>query len=170
MKLIAALLFATAAPVAAGVAASAPDGFVSRNEAVLPLAPAQVWAALVQWDRWWSPDHSYSGKAPRLNPVAGGGLVESWPGGEVWHAGVVNAQPPKLLRLNGGFGPLQSLPVNAVLDFQLRPEGSGTKLVMIYTVAGNATAGLDKLAVPVDAVMSGGFARLTRFATTGKPE
>jgi uncharacterized protein YndB with AHSA1/START domain len=170
MKLIAALLFATAAPVAAGVTASAPDGFVSRNEAVVPLAPAQVWAALVQWDRWWSPEHSYSGKAPRLNPVAGGGLVESWPGGEVWHAGVVNALPPKLLRLNGGFGPLQSLPVNAVLDFVLIPEGGGTKLVMIYRVAGNATADLDKLAVPVDAVMSGGFARLTRFATTGKPE
>lgn len=170
MKLLAALILASATPAAAGVTASAPDGFVSRNEAVVPLAPAQVWAALVQWDRWWSPDHSYSGKAPTLKAVAGGGLVESWPGGEVLHATVVNSLPPTLLRLNGGFGPLQSLPVNAVLDFQLRPEGAGTKLVMIYTVAGNASAGLDKLAVPVDAVMSGGFARLSRFATTGKPE
>lgn len=170
MKLLAALLFATATPAAAGLTASAPDGFVSRSEAVVALAPAQVWAALVQWDRWWSPEHSYSGKAPSLKPVAGGGLVESWPGGEVLHATVVNALPPKLLRLNGGFGPLQSLPVNAVLDVSLKPEGSGTRLVMTYTVAGSANAGLDKLAAPVDAVMTGGFARLTRYATTGKPD
>jgi uncharacterized protein YndB with AHSA1/START domain len=160
-----------AAPALAKVETSAPDGFVSASSALVPLPPAAVWTALTNWSAWWDPAHSYSGKPGmlRLDVKPGGLLSEQWPGGQVWHAQVVNALPPSLLRLHGGFGPLQSLPVNAVLDFSLKAEGSGTRLTMTYRVAGSAVSKLDTLAAPVDAVMSAGFARLVNFATTGKP-
>jgi uncharacterized protein YndB with AHSA1/START domain len=154
-----------AAPVMAEVTSTGPDGFVSRNEAVIARPPADVWKALTRWNLWWDPAHSYSGKLT-LNPNAGGMLSESWPGGSIVHATVVAALPGELLRMHGGFGPLQNMPATAVLNFMLKPEGAGTRLTMIYTVGGPAFAGLDKLAAPVDAVMSAGFQRLQRFAAT----
>lgn len=161
-----ALLVLLAAPAASEVVARAPDAFTVHHEAVVAKPPAAVWAALVQWDHWWPLEHSYSGKAMTLAPVAGGALSESWPGGSVLHATVVNVQPPRLLRLNGGFGPLQDMPVAAVLDFDLKPEGVGTRLSLTYRVAGPAAG---PLADPVDGVMGTAFARLTRFAATGQP-
>jgi uncharacterized protein YndB with AHSA1/START domain len=165
------LLLALAVPAQARLESTAPDGFVSASTAVLPLPPAKVWAALVNWGVWWDTAHTYSGKPGvlTLDVKPGGLLSEQWPGGQVWHAQVVNAMPPSLLRLHGGFGPLQSLPVNAVLDFSLKPEAGGTRLTMTYRVAGASASKLDTLAAPVDAVMSAGFARLVNFATTGKP-
>jgi hypothetical protein len=164
------LVMLVATPASAAVIASAPDGFTSRNDALVPVAPDTAWAALLAWHQWWSKDHSYSGTPPHLAAQAGGGLVERWPGGEVLHATVINIQPPKRLRLSGGFGPLQSLPVAAILDFSLVAEGTGTRITMVYSVAGNAAAKLDGLAAPVDGVMAAGLARLARYATTGNPD
>jgi uncharacterized protein YndB with AHSA1/START domain len=157
-----------AAPACAEVMERGPDGFVSRSKGVLVKPPAEVWAALTSW-RWWDPAHSYSGRPGVLvlEPKAGGTLSESWDGNSVWHATVVNAMPPKLLRMHGGFGPLQGLPVNAVLDFVLAPTGTGTTLTMTYRVGGPATAKLDTLAGPVDGVMSAGFARLVQLVNDG---
>jgi Polyketide cyclase / dehydrase and lipid transport len=171
MRIFGAMLaMAVATPAAAAVTASAPDGFISRNEVVVPVAPEAAWTALIAWHRWWPKAHSYSGTPPRLVASAGGGLVERWPGGEVLHATVVNMLPPGLLRLSGGFGPLQAMPVSAVLDFQLAAAGKGTRITMVYRVAGSATAKLDELAGPVDSVLAEGLARLARFAGTGAPE
>jgi uncharacterized protein YndB with AHSA1/START domain len=168
---LALMLIAFAMPATAKVESSTPDGFVSASSATLSLSPAAVWAALVNWGVWWDTAHTYSGKPGvlKLEVKPGGLLQEQWDGGQAWHAQVVNALPPSLLRLHGGFGPLQSLPVNAVLDFTLKPEGNGTRLAMTYRVAGSPVSKLDALAAPVDAVMSAGFARLVNFATTGKP-
>ena len=161
-------LMVLAAPAAAEVTERGPDGFVSRSKGVLVKPPAEVWAVLTSW-RWWDPAHSYSGKPGVLvlDAKAGGTLSESWDGNSVWHATVVNMMPPKSLRMNGGFGPLQGLPVNAVLDFVLTPAGTGTTVTMTYRVGGPATAKLDTLAAPVDAVMSAGFARLVQLVNDG---
>ncbi len=169
---IMAIALLLAAPAAARLETAAPDGFVSVNTAQLGLPPAQVWQALVDWQIWWDPAHSYSGKAGalQLDAQAGGLLLERWDGGSVAHAQVLLAMPPALLRLSGGFGPLQSLPVTAVLDFALKAEAGGTRLTMTYRVAGAPAAKLETLAAPVDAVMSAGFARLLRFAATGTPK
>lgn len=170
MPVMALLLLAS--PAAAEVTQSGPDGFVSRNEALVARPPAELWTALLAWSSWWDPAHSYSGKPGVLvlEPRAGGTLTETWDGGSVWHATVVNAMPPRLLRLHGGFGPLQGQPASAVLDFQLKPEGAGTRLTMTYRVGGPAMAKLDALAAPVDSVMTAGFQRLVRKAETGRPE
>lgn len=160
-----------AVPAAARLETNAADGFVSINEALVPLPADKAWAAVTSWSQWWDPAHSYSGTpgAIVLDAQAGGGLIERWPGGSITHASVLTAMPPALLRLSGGFGPLQSLPVNAILDIALKPEAGGTRLTMTYRIGGPATNRLDRLAAPVDTVMSAGFARLVRYATTGKP-
>ncbi len=158
-----------AAPAAAEVTQTGPDGFVSQSRAVVVKPPAEVWTALTGW-RWWDPAHSYSGRAGALvlDPKAGGTLSESWDGNSAWHATVVNAMPHKLLRLHGGFGPLQGLPVNAVLDFAMEPYGAGTRLTMTYRVGGPPMARLETLAVAVDGVMSAGFVRLVQLVNSGQ--
>ena len=173
MRRAAALLLGlVAAPASAAVTMSGPDGFVSVNGVVVAKPPAEVWASVLQWSRWWDPAHSYSGEPGGivLEPKAGGRLVEEFDGKSVQHATVVHVRPPELLRLEGGFGPLQMLPVNAVLDIALKPDGAGTRLSMTYRVGGPAFARLDEMATPVDAVMSAGFQRLLRFVNTGHAE
>lgn len=152
-----------AGPSRAELVTRGPQGFTSSSSARLSKAPADVWAALVAWHRWWDPAHSYSGQAGaiRLEADAGGALLERWDGGSVRHASVLASMPPVLLRLEGGLGPLQALPVNAVLDFTLKPDGPGTLLSMEYRVAGTAS-GLEAMAEPVDAVMSAAFRRLVK--------
>jgi uncharacterized protein YndB with AHSA1/START domain len=159
------------APAAAAVVSSGPDGFTLRHEGVSALPPEAAWEALEDWGGWWPDAHSYSGKAENfdLDAEADGELEEEWDGGSVLHAEVVLAMPPKLLRLHGGFGPLQAIPVQAVLDFALAPEGTGTKLVLTYKVGGPASLDLAKLAGPVDQVLGEAFARLLAH-TPPEPE
>jgi len=166
------LLAATlAGPAQAAVLKSAPDGFVSESSAVIGERPDRVWRALTSWSKWWDKAHSYSGKAGaiQLDARGGGQLLERWDKNSVQHAVVLTAVAPSSLRLSGGFGPLQSLPVNAILEFTMRAEGTGTRLTMTYRVAGTAASNLDTLAVPVDSVMTEGFGRLLNYAATGKP-
>ena len=166
------LLLATmASPAQAAVIKSAPDGFVSESSAVIGVKPARMWRALTNWSNWWDKAHSYSVKAEaiHLDPRGGGLLLERWDKNSVQHAVVLSAAAPSSLRMSGGFGPLQALPVNAILEFSLRGEGSDTRLTMTYRVAGTAANNLDTLAVPVDSVMSEGFSRLLNYAATGKP-
>jgi uncharacterized protein YndB with AHSA1/START domain len=166
------LLLATmASPAQAAVIKSAPDGIVSESSAVIGVKPARMWRALTNWSNWWDKAHSYSGKAEaiHLDPRGGGLLLERWDKNSVQHAVVLSAVAPSSLRMSGGFGPLQALPVNAILEFSLRGEGSGTRLTMTYRVAGTTANNLDTLAVPVGNVMSEGFSRLLNYAATGKP-
>ncbi|WP_303809944.1 hypothetical protein [Sandarakinorhabdus limnophila] len=166
------LLLATmASPAQAAVIKSAPDGFLSESSAVIGVKPARIWRALTNWSNWWDKAHSYSGKAEaiHLDPRGGGLLLERWDKNSVQHAVVLSAVAPSSPRMSGGFGPLRALPVNAILEFSLRGEGSGSRLTMTYRVAGTAANNLDTLAVPVDSVMSEGFSRLLNYAVTGKP-
>jgi len=166
------LLAFCAAPAAAAVVDVGPTGFVSENTALVAKPPAEVWAAVVQVPRWWDPAHSYSGKAANLSfeAKAGGQWREDWAGGSVLHGTAMAVMPPGLLRLDAALGPLQGLPLRAVLDIALKPEGSGTRLTLRYRVGGPVQNGFPDLAAPVDGVMSGGFARLVRLATSGQAE
>lgn len=166
------LLALGAAPAAAAVVEVGPSGFVSENSGLVAKPPAAVWAAVVQVARWWDPAHSYSGKAANLSfeAKAGGQWREEWPGGSVLHGTAIAVMPPRLLRLDAALGPLQGMPLRAVLNIELKPEGSGTRLTMRYRVGGPVQNGFPDLAAPVDGVMSGGFARLVRLATSGQAE
>jgi uncharacterized protein YndB with AHSA1/START domain len=158
-----------ASPAAAEVANSSPSGFLLRAETELTAAPAAVWRDLTRIERWWGPEHTYSGDAGnlRLAPRAGGCWCERWEGGSIEHARVVLAMESdgvRTLRLAGGLGPLQELGASGVLTFTVAPHAGGTKLTMTYRVAGETGLGLDRIAPLVDGVMMEQFGRLARYS------
>lgn len=74
--------------------------------------------------------------------------------GSVAHARLIFVDKGKLLRMEGAFGPLQSMAVTGVMTFELTPDGDkATTVKMTYTVGGYAPGGLDKIAAPVDGVL-----------------
>jgi len=148
------------------------SGFVVIFRHEVKASPEQVWQALTQLPHWWSDEHTYSGQATRmsLDAQAGGCWCERWGGGNsVEHGRVLQALPPRSLRLHSALGPLQELPVNGVLTFTVLTQETQTVLRLTYRVAG-ADAGLDKLAPQVDRVLGEQFRRLIRFAETGKAD
>jgi hypothetical protein len=76
---------------------------------------------------------------------------------------VVQSRPARLLRLQGGLGPLQAEGAIGTLTFTLKPVAGGTEITQTYKVGGFIEMGADKLATPVDKVLDeqlGGLARL----------
>jgi uncharacterized protein YndB with AHSA1/START domain len=155
-----------AGPAGAEVIDASATGFVSQHRLVIAAPPDKVWAAVVRPQWWWSKDHSYSGDAANLSldPRPGGCWCERLPGGGVEHGRVVFADPGKLLRVVGAFGPLQSGAVTATLTFALRPEGKGTALTISYIVAGYHPGGLASFARPVDGVFAAQLPALKQAA------
>jgi uncharacterized protein YndB with AHSA1/START domain len=147
------------------------DGFAIEHVAAINAPPAQVWHALLEPGSWWSPEHTYSSDAHNLtlNAKAGGCWCEKLPGGSVEHMRVIYIDRDKVLRLQGGLGPLQTI-ATGVLTFALAPAGSGTKLDVTYRVWGYDPAGLGATwSSPVDQVVGEQVARLKSLIETGKP-
>jgi uncharacterized protein YndB with AHSA1/START domain len=168
---IAALLVGLAAPADAEVVKRATEGFIIRHEGVVKGSPAATWAALTDWGGWWPASHSYSGDAANLalELEPDGELEEVWPGGQVLHGSVVAALPERLLRLNAPLGPLQAIPVNAVLEFTLAPSGTGTRVGMVFHVAGPSSVNAGRYADAVDKVFAEAFPRLLAHTARPKP-
>ena len=163
MRFILPVLMLAAAPAAADVKI-AETGFVVENKAVAAAAPDAVWAALVAPARYWSPDHSYSGKAENftLDAKAGGCFCEALPsGGSVEHMRVIFAMPGNTLRLVGGLGPLQSEGVAATLTWALKPVPNGTEITQTYVVGGHMRFDVPATAPLVGQVLN---EQLTRLA------
>lgn len=139
-------------------------GFTVAVEREIAAPPHRVWSALQQVDHWWDPQHTWSGNARNLSlvPRVGGCFCERWPRAEVEHGRVINATEDQLLRLQAPLGPLQALPVNAVLSFEITATTTGTKLAVTYAVAGDGTD-LSKLAPVVDGVITAQVDRLVTF-------
>jgi len=64
---------------------------------------------------------------------------------------------------NGATGPLQCMPVFGVMDFELVAIDKGARLTYRYSVAGPASAELEAMASPVDAVQGGQLKRLLNY-------
>lgn len=162
----------------ADTSAVSSSGFTSSYRAPIKATPATAWASIVQLPRWWSSSHTYSGQASNLSldAQAGGCMCERWRDAagashSVQHAQVLLAQEGRVLRLNGGLGPLQDMAVVGVLTIVTSP-GTGAEagqqfLRMTYRVGGGADAGLDKLAPAVDGVIGEQFKRLKSLIETG---
>ncbi len=176
-----ALPFLTAAPLAAqqvampktGVVSTSTNGFTVVHAVRINAAPSRVYEALTtQVGKWWNPDHSYSKNSENLSmaPKAGGCFCETLPnGGSVEHMRVVMVMPNRLLRLDGGLGPLQSLGVGAHMTWEFAADGNATKLTMTYVVGGYMDGGLDKMSAPVSGMLQETIGRLQRFIETGAP-
>jgi uncharacterized protein YndB with AHSA1/START domain len=161
---LAGVLFAPAQPGLADTSAVSPNGFAITVVRDVAAPSDRVFRALGEPGRWWNPEHTWSGHADNLTLelAAGGCFCERWPQGSVEHGRVIYVMADRQLRLLAALGPLQSLPVNAVLDFQLTANGPGTKLAVTYVVAGGGMD-LSTLALPVDGVLAEQVDRLIRY-------
>lgn len=157
----------------AEVVAPAGDGFAIAFSTPIAVPPAKAWAALVQPQRWWNDEHTWSGDAGNLSllPSAGGCFCERWDEGSAEHARVLMVLPERLLRLSGALGPLQELGVAGTLSFWLRyAEDGSARLDTEYRVSGSASLGLDQWADSVEGMLQEQASRLQRLLETGKAE
>ena len=134
---------------------------------------AGAYAAVVQPERWWDPDHTWSGDAKNLSldARAGGCWCEALAqGGSVEHMRVVFVQPGKVLRLTGALGPLQSQPLTGVMTWSFKddPDG-GSTISFRYRFAGPLDAKENGPPV-VDAVLGEQVRRLQHYLETGAPQ
>jgi uncharacterized protein YndB with AHSA1/START domain len=166
-----ALLILSACCVARGdVRDVQPTWFTIESTATSTAAPADVYIALTNPARWWHPRHTWSGDAQNLSldAKAGGCYCERLPnGGSVQHSRVIWAEPGRRLKLDGAFGPLQDMAVDALMTFTLEPAGKGTKITLSFRASGTFTLEAAKLAPVVDQVLGQQLARLREFADTG---
>ena len=166
-----------APPATAEVVQSSPTGFVTTNEASVSADPAQVWDALIEPARYWTPEHSWLGKAAglSLDLRPAGCFCEEAQGvdgavRQAEHARTVLADPARMLRLRGALGPLQSEALIGTLTVTLEPEQEGTRIIWEYVAGGHARFALGQIASAVDAVMAEQLARLVGFLESGSAE
>lgn len=169
--MIAASLLAASA-VQAKVVETGTERFVTRDIASVKTAPLATWLALIKPGEWWNPEHSWSGDAKNmtLTPQGGGCFCERIPVGDsgnssamegsARHAEVLQAFPMKVLRMRGGFGPLQGEPATGVLTITLKEVPGGTRILWEYNVGGPMRYKVAEIAPAVDAVMTEQLKRL----------
>jgi uncharacterized protein YndB with AHSA1/START domain len=163
-----ALLAAAASAEPSGVS---PSGFVVTHRLEVKAPPARVFEAIGRIERWWTDEHTYSGQAAnmRLDLVAGGCFCERWTGGSIMHAQVLYVADGKVVRMQGGLGPLQALAVNGVYTLAVSQVDGRTVLTSTYRVAGTPDAALDQWASKVDDVLGEQARRLVSFVESGRP-
>jgi hypothetical protein len=170
---MAALMIVLPVTALSSVVSSSPQEFTIKHTLqVRGTASAAYQAFTAQIGSWWDPAHSYSGQASSisLDARANGCLCERLASnGSVTHMTVIFADPGKLLRMNGGLGPLQSMALTGVMTVTFTTIPDGTRVEITYAVGGQPSQGLDKLAPAVDQVLGGQWTRFTRFVETGKP-
>lgn len=169
--LLAAVAFSGSAQ--AEIRQAAADGFFLAYSAPLDVDTGKAWADLVQVQKWWSNEHTWSGKAANLSLTAeaGGCFCERWSAGSAEHGRVLMALPGKLLRVDAALGPLQEHALKGVLNFWLREDDYGKARIDVeYRVNGTSISGLDGLAPQVDEVLGAQVSRLLRFISSGDPE
>jgi len=149
-------------PARADVVEQQDNFFSIKYEKSLLVSAAQLNQQILDIASWWHPDHTYSGKSDNLylDVKTERCFCERIENGFVSHLAVVYYQANHLLRLQGGLGPLQNIPVSGVMDIRLKKlDDNHTQLVLTYQVSGNIPA-LDKWAVPVNQVIGQQFSRL----------
>lgn len=174
-----ALLTLVAGPVPlaqAEVSAQSEAGFVIKLAAEIPASKTEVWQALINPNKWWSAEHTYSGNAANLylDAQATGCFCEKLPKpagapegqrmGSAEHMHVVYADPQAgVLRMVGGLGPLQGEATHGTLTITLKPTDAGTRIEWVYVVGGYMRMNPEEMAPLVDKVLGEQLGRLAAF-------
>ena len=151
---------------------AATSGFTIENSVDVPVDAATAWQVLVGGvDLWWPKDHTWWGKASTLtiDARAGGCFCEKVGSRHAQHMQVVFADPPILLRMSGGLGPLQGMGLSGILEWRLTAIDGGTHIVLWYRAGGYTPDDLSKFAAVVDSVQAlqlGGLANNLRHRST----
>lgn len=166
--LLASLSFA--APTAAEVRSSSSNGFELEQRLETRVPPTDLFNAFGRIDRWWNPEHSYSGTAANLSltMAPGGCFCERLSnGGGVEHLRVSFIDPGKQIVLTGALGPLLYQAVNGVMTVKVEPAPGGSRLTMNYRASGFANGGADKMTPLVDGVLAEQVRRLGTYVGSG---
>jgi uncharacterized protein YndB with AHSA1/START domain len=180
--LITALLLLPTARLPAAVADSSPNGFTVKLTVTIEAPPDDVYRKFVHnVGDWWEGSHTFSGNPHNMSidDKPGGCWCEklSSPGGVrlgaerygVQHMRVIYSFPGQRLVLSGGLGPLQTMALTGTMTIAFTKADGGTKLDVIYAVAGYAPDGVNALAQPVDGVLTTQITRLKNYAEHGDP-
>jgi uncharacterized protein YndB with AHSA1/START domain len=159
----------------ADVADSAANGFTVKLAVTIQATPQEVYARLVHnVGDWWNPAHTFSGNSHFLSiddkPMGCFCERRQNGAGGIRHMEVINVDNGKTLVMTGLLGPLQPLAGTGTMSIELTPDGAGTKLSVVYALAGYMPTGLNAFAAPVDSVLTEQFTRLKSFIETGRPE
>lgn len=156
--MLAASLLSLAAPAPAETVKSSANGFEISETVTVDAPITRVWATLLDPQKWWDKEHTYSGDSANLSmdAQAPGCFCEKLPDkGSIEHMHIVYVQPPLMLRMTGALGPLQAEAVNGTLVFKLAADGgTATKVTLTYVVGGYVRVGADTLAPKVDEVLA----------------
>ena len=162
-----------AVPAVAEVKSATPQGFELVQSVTVHASPQQAYAALTKPQRWWDPEHTFSGDAANLSLTLkpGGCYCEKLKdGGWAHHMDVTMVIPGASIELHGGLGPLRSEGVAGVLRWSVKPaEGGGATVTQSYVVGGYLREGGEHWAPVVDAVLQEQMTRLGSLLDTGKP-
>ncbi|MEM9301072.1 MAG: hypothetical protein AAGE01_03120 [Pseudomonadota bacterium] len=132
---------------------------VFRFEVTVPATAADAFDAFTDdVGQWWNADHTYSLDSSHLS-MDDNCFCERWDGGVVRHLEIVQSRPGVMLRLLGGLGPLQGMPLSGVMDVQFSATNVGTVVVLTYTVHGR---GFTNFAEPVNGVIGDQIERFRR--------
>lgn len=159
-RLLAACLALLSAPLAAEVLDQSAQGFTLSNTATANVGPDRAWQALIaEVDQWWPKDHSWFGAAGRfsIEASAGGCFCEIAGARQAQHMQVLFVDPPRLLRLGGGLGPLQGMGLAGVMEFRISPaadESGGSQLTLWYRAGGYTPQPLGDFVGVVDQVQA----------------
>lgn len=145
-------------------------GFEVRHSVNLVVPPNEAWAAFLKIGRWWSDEHTYSGKAANLalDERVGGCFCERFPeGGGIEHLRVAYVKPGEQMILTGGLGPLLYEATAGVMDVKVERIAGGSRLTATYRAAGFARANGTEMAPLVDRVLGEQIKTLRTFAASG---
>ena len=157
-------LVVAGAEAGADVLDASPTGFTLENSRDVDVDATTIWSALIdEVDRWWPKDHTWWGVESRLtiDPRAGGCFCEAAGERYARHMAIVFVEPPRLLRMVGGLGPLQGMGVDGVMEWRITSVEGGTRITLHYRAGGYTPDNLGEFAPVVDqvqAVQLGGLA------------
>ena len=148
-------------------------GFLIEIEHQLDVDAKTAYSKLIDdFSKWYDASHSYSGKAENLSlDLKRHCMYEQLEkGGYVRHMEIVFHQPGKQLRMTGGLGPLQGMGVSGAMTWQFSESDGKAKVKMSYAVSGADYLQLDKIAIPVERVLSDQVTRFKNWCIAGSPD
>ena len=160
------LLLLAGAPAAASVTAATDTAFVIEHKLAVAAAPDKLWDTLLHPGGWWEDEHTYSGDSANMSIDArpGGCWCEKTKGGGVEHMRVIYVDQAATLRMAGGLGPLQEMPITGVLTIAIKPAGAGSEVTATYRGSGYMPGGFASVAPLVDHVLGTQWAALKKTA------
>jgi hypothetical protein len=170
-RMVAGALAVLSSAAPAEVVSSRDNGFQVRHDVELSVPPAAAFAAFGRIGDWWDKEHTYSGDARNMTLALtpGGCFCERLPkGGGIEHMRVAFVDPGKRIVMTGSLGPLLYDATAGVMDVTFEETKGGTKVILIYKVAGFANGGADKVAPIVDKVLGLQIGRFKSDKTPGR--